>query len=60
LTILNRWGIPVFDETSLNPVWDGKINGANADEGVYFYKYVVTGINGDKLEGHGFLQLLRK
>lgn len=60
LTILNRWGNPVFDETSPNPVWDGKINGANADEGVYFYTYVVTGINGDKLEGHGFLQLLRK
>ncbi|MDH4471205.1 MAG: gliding motility-associated C-terminal domain-containing protein [Fluviicola sp.] len=60
LTILNRWGNPVFDETSPNPVWDGKINGVNADEGVYFYTYVVTGINGETLEGHGFLQLLRK
>ncbi|MES2555526.1 MAG: gliding motility-associated C-terminal domain-containing protein [Bacteroidota bacterium] len=60
LTILNRWGNLVFDETSPNPVWDGRINGALADEGVYFYTYVITGINGDTLEGHGFLQLLRK
>lgn len=40
--------------------WDGKSpNGSDAEEGSYFYKYVATGINGDKVEGHGFIQLVR-
>lgn len=59
LTIINRWGNVVFKGTGANPVWDGKIGGANADEGVYFYKYTVKGLNGDVLEGHGFVQLIR-
>ena len=59
LTIINRWGNTVFDQSGLNPGWDGKVNGVDAAEGVYFYKYTVTGFGGDKLEGHGFLQLFR-
>ncbi len=59
LTIINRWGNTVFDQSGLNPGWDGKVNGVDAAEGVYFYKYTVTGLGGDKLEGHGFLQLFR-
>ena len=30
----------------------------NAEEGTYFYKYIATGIDDTKLEGHGFIQLL--
>lgn len=59
LTIINRWGNTVFDQSGSNPGWDGKVNGVDAAEGVYFYKYTVTGLGGDKLEGHGFLQLFR-
>lgn len=59
LTILNRWGNVVYTGKGINPAWDGKVNSTDAAEGVYFYKYIVTGVGGDKLEGHGFLQLIR-
>jgi gliding motility-associated-like protein len=59
LTILNRWGNTVYTGKGINPAWDGKVNSTNAEEGVYFYKYIVTGVGGDKLEGHGFLHLIR-
>lgn len=59
LTILNRWGNTVYTGKGVNPAWDGKVNSTDAAEGVYFYKYIVTGVGGDKLEGHGFLHLIR-
>jgi len=60
LMIVNRWGNVIFDKTSEdvllnNPVW----NGYNAEEGVYFYRYVATGLTGNEIEGHGFVHLLR-
>ena len=62
LTILNRWGNVVFDETGPNPAWDGKtLSGADANEGTYFYKYTINGVTSDiePLEGHGYVQLVR-
>jgi gliding motility-associated-like protein len=60
LTILNRWGNTMFENTGVNPAWDGKSqSGADCQEGVYFYKYRVDGLNGAFLEGHGFLHLVR-
>jgi gliding motility-associated-like protein len=64
LIIMNRWGNVLMDATSVDlitnkPAWDGKINGEPASEGVYFYKYVATGINNQELNGHGFLHLLK-
>lgn len=59
LTVLNRWGDVVFSESGANPAWDGMVKGQFVAEGVYFYKYVVTGVGGDKLEGHGFVQIFR-
>lgn len=60
LTILNRWGNLMYQSTSPNPVWDGlTVGGLEAGEGTYFYKYIATGVNGDEIEGHGFLQLIR-
>ena len=65
LTILNRWGNVVFDKSSVNlvtdnPAWDGKIDGVMATEGIYFYTYLATGINGQEVTGHGFLHLVNK
>ena len=64
--ILNRWGNVMYEQTidyaSGVPQigWTGTTKlGANAEEGTYFYKYVATGINGDEIEGHGFIQLVR-
>ncbi len=60
LIIVNRWGNVIFDQSGLNPGWDGTTKaGVEAGEGTYFYRYVATGVNGDKVEGHGFLQLVR-
>ncbi len=55
LTILNRWGTVVFEGSGLQPEWDGK----NAVEGVYFYKYKVTGVLDDVYEGHGYVEMVK-
>lgn len=58
--ILNRWGNVMFEGNILNPWWNGKTSSnKDAEEGVYFYKYSGTGLNGDVLSGHGFVQLKR-
>ncbi len=60
LTILNRWGNVMYNKEGVNPAWDGKSQGgALAEEGVYFYKYIVKGFNDQVVEGHGFLHLVR-
>lgn len=63
LTIVNRWGIVVFDGNGSQndpPMWDGRDKAGNdVDEGVYFYTYKVTGQLGDELEGHGFITVVR-
>ena len=60
LIILNRWGNIMARIESLDGGWDGRSsNGNDAEEGVYFYKYTATGINGSELSGHGFLTLVR-
>jgi gliding motility-associated-like protein len=60
LTILNRWGLVMFEGVGANPSWNGKsTSGAEAPDGTYFYRYTVTGVQGDTLEGHGFLHLVR-
>ena len=73
LIIFNRWGNIVFDETSTdpdnqNPAWNGLMSnsGKEAEEGVYFYKYIAIGLDDDfsdtppaRVEGHGFLTLVR-
>ncbi|NRA10650.1 MAG: gliding motility-associated C-terminal domain-containing protein [Crocinitomicaceae bacterium] len=61
LVILNRWGNVVFEQNGLNPAWDGTSpNGKKVQEGTYFYKYVITGVDESipPLEGHGFIQVV--
>ena len=55
LTIVDRWGVVVFDETNANPKWYGD----DCVDGVYFFMYSATGINGEVLKGNGFLHLIR-
>ena len=50
----------MYDGYGQNPTWDGSsFDGKEANEGTYFYKYLVQGFQGDTLEGHGFVQLER-
>ncbi len=58
--IVNRWGNVMAIIDTPQGSWDGKTkSGADADDGVYFYKYTAVGINGDELEGQGFVTLIR-
>lgn len=61
LTITNRWGNLMYEGTGNNPGWDGTaIDGTEASEGVYFYKYTAVGVIPDQVvEGHGFVHLER-
>ncbi len=57
--ILNRWGNVVYEANGLNSAWNGFIEGGNfAEDGTYFVRYTVTGIDGKEHEGHGFVQLV--
>lgn len=58
-TIFNRWGNVVYEAQGLTSAWNGYIEGGNfAQDGTYFVKYIVTGIDGALHEGHGFVQLV--
>jgi gliding motility-associated-like protein len=58
--ILNRWGNTVAILKDVNEPWNGTTtNGTELTDGVYFYTYKLTGLNGDKKEGHGFITVIR-
>jgi len=57
--IVNRWGNLIFEDEGPNPLWDGTSKGKPVEEGVYFYKYEVVGINGKTYTGHGNVTLIR-
>ena len=58
--ILNRWGNHMATITDFNQGWDGRtMNGQEATEGVYFYKYEILGFNNKTYTGHGFVTLER-
>ena len=61
LIILNRWGNVVFESTDPDASWNGRNNntGNECSDGVYFYKYKITGQGEQSAEGHGFVQLVR-
>lgn len=60
VTIVNRWGNPVYSSTAVPFSWDGKDASGNLmDEGVYFYKYTAKGAQDEPFEGQGFVQLFK-
>jgi len=44
--IYDRWGAKVFQSSNLDKPWDGKINGREAAEGVYFWQIIYQEYNG--------------
>lgn len=60
VTILNRWGNTMAEIHDFNEIWDGKEHGEEAAEGVYFFKYAITGKDGTTQTGQGFVELIRK
>jgi gliding motility-associated-like protein len=59
LMIFNRWGNLLFKEKGLDPVWDGKIDGTVVEEGTYFFRYTVFGLDDQSIEGQGFVQIVK-
>ena len=58
--ILNRWGDLMTTLKDFTTRWDGKSkSGADATEGVYFYKYIIKGLNEKTYTGHGHVTLDR-
>lgn len=59
VTIVNRWGNKMATYSGLNGFWDGKYNGNLVDDGVYFYNFTATGLDGTTQTGHGNVQVIR-
>ena len=59
MTIINRWGNHIITINELNKGWDGKIDGKVADDGVYFVKYSVEGLDGTVEDGHTYFHLVK-
>lgn len=61
MTIFDRWGGVIFEinSPSINNGWDGKINGEDAEIGVYVYYMNATFINGEQESNSGNVTLLR-
>ena len=58
--IVNRWGNLIFEDEGVNPLWNGNTaSGKSVEEGVYFVKYVVIGLNDQTYTGHGSVTLMR-
>ncbi len=58
--IVNRWGNLIFEDEGPNPLWNGNTaSGKPVEEGVYFIKYVVIGLNDQTYTGHGSVTLIR-
>lgn len=69
MMVYNRWGREVHRSTNVEQGWDGRINGVDAADGVYFYfidlSYSVVGCHGEPLGSRtiprqeGWVQLVR-
>ncbi|MNJ82881.1 hypothetical protein D3C87_02930 [compost metagenome] len=59
VTIVNRWGNKMATISGLNGFWDGRLNGNLADDGVYFYNFTATGLDGTTQTGQGNIQLIK-
>lgn len=63
LTIVNRWGTAIYEGTGDQanpPMWNGTDKAGNlVGDGVFFYRFKVTGLVGEPLEGHGFITVVK-
>jgi gliding motility-associated-like protein len=59
VAIYNRWGVLIKKWEGLDGSWDGKIKGAAAAEGVYYYIMEGAFANGEITRQHGTISLYR-
>jgi gliding motility-associated-like protein len=58
-SIFDRWGNQVFSTTDPEACWDGYYNGQALDTAVFAYHLSATLANGDLVERHGNISLVR-
>ena len=60
-SVYNRWGLKLYEYNAIKTGWDGRTFADNvAPDGTYYYILKATCIDvNKKLEGHGFVQLIR-
>jgi gliding motility-associated-like protein len=58
-TVFNRWGNIVYNGSGATAAWDGK-SGNEVVDGVYFYKLIINGYQGELIDKQGFVQVVRK
>jgi gliding motility-associated-like protein len=58
--LFNRWGKKIFEWDNVEKGWDGKIAGADASPGVYYYVITAKGKDDSKFESKGFFYLMRE
>ena len=60
MVIYDRWGLQMWQSSSLNGIWDGKHNGKDVPEGVYFYLIKATNSKtGETKDYQGFITLIK-
>lgn len=59
LQVFNRWGKQIFLSESLDNSWDGTVEGRPVQEGVYVYRLIVGGNQGERFERGGTITLIR-
>jgi gliding motility-associated-like protein len=57
--VFNRWGNVVFETRSISEGWDGTFNGAPQPLGVYVYEVQANTYDGQLINLHGNVTLLR-
>lgn len=57
--IFNRWGKKIFEWTDISKGWDGKYNGSNVADGVYYCRIDAKGADGKTYKIRKAVNLLR-
>jgi gliding motility-associated-like protein len=59
MTIYNRWGEEIYSSDNLNQGWDGTSDGEVVQQGEYFYKMTIVGIDQTTSTESGTLTVIR-
>ena len=59
MAIYNRWGEEVYSSDNLNQGWDGTADGEAVQQGEYFYKMTIVGIDQTTSTESGTLTVIR-
>ncbi|HWY33224.1 MAG TPA: gliding motility-associated C-terminal domain-containing protein, partial [Nitrosopumilaceae archaeon] len=59
ITVYDRWGLKMWESTSVNGAWDGKVSGKEASDGTYYYILNATNNKGATQNYKGYLTLIK-